>query len=69
MNEASRDFLDELKALFRKHKAELELEEDSRGWDCSTYKMTVFSYTQYDNDGNVTRDCIELDLGSFFNGE
>lgn len=69
MNDISKQFLDEMKALFRKYGAELEMEEESRGWDLSTYKMTVFAYAKYDEDGNMIRDKVDLDLGHYFNGE
>jgi len=69
MNDTSKQFLDEMKALFRKYGASLEMEEDIRRWDGSTYKMTVFACTKYDEDGNMIRDEVDLDLGHYFNGE
>lgn len=69
MNNISKQFQDELKALLKKYDAEIELEETSRGYCSSNYTIKVWAYSKYDNDGNMIQDTIDLDLGKYFNSE
>lgn len=69
MNEPSKQFLKELKALLKKYDATLELEEESRTWAGSTYTMNVWAYTKYDNDGNITKEEIDVNIGTYLDGD
>jgi hypothetical protein len=66
MNDISKQFENELRALLGKYGASIELEEDERSFSGSTYKMKVYAPTQYDNDRNIVQDCIGVDLGEYF---
>lgn len=68
MNDISKQFENELKALLAKYDAQIELEETSRGYCGSDYTITVFAYAKWDNEGNMIQDTIELDLGNYFTG-
>ena len=71
MNNISRQFEDELKALLLKYDASLELENNDRPYSSSYSFSTikVFSDAKYDVEGNKIRDNIDLDLGSYFSSK
>ena len=69
MNDISKQFQDELKALLAKYDAELELEETSRSYYGSSYSITVWAYAKWDKEGNMTQDTIDLNLGAYFSGK
>jgi len=67
-NAISEQFKAELFALLRKYDVEMEVQEDTSGYQSYATGVNFFSYTQYDDDGNVTRDCIDVNVGKMENG-
>jgi hypothetical protein len=60
MNEISQQFLGRLAELCREFKVELAV--DSR------VGLTAWAYSQYDGDGNLISDTINVEIGNWFNG-
>jgi hypothetical protein len=52
-------FRAEMAAIFAKYKVEMDVEE-SGGYYPSPTGITFFSYTEYDEKGNVTADAIDF---------
>jgi len=62
MNKTEELFLDELNKLLRRYKVELEVDDQ-------TFHIKAWAYTQYNDVGDKISDRIDLDLGSWTNGE
>jgi len=55
-------FRAEMAAIFKKYKVEMDVEESS-GYYPSPSGITFFSYTEYDDAGNVVAEAIDFRVG------
>jgi len=62
MNKTEELFLDELNQLLRMYKVELSVDDQ-------TFHISAWAYTQFNDRGDKISDRIDLDLGSWINGE
>lgn len=62
MNKTEELFLDELNQLLRMYKVELSVDDQ-------TFHINAWAYTQFNCSGDKISDRIDLDLGSWTNGE
>lgn len=69
MNETEKQFLTEFKEFLKKWGVELSTEDHYSGYsECGKdIRMNAYSYTKYDNQGNIIREKIDIDLGLIFN--
>ena len=66
MNKTEQAFKEELDALLKKYSVELEIEEE--GNYHYTYSINAFAYSQYDENGDVKNETINLNFGNFYTG-
>ena len=59
-------FETELKALLKKYKTELEMEEISRGYQGCEYSMKVYLPAIWNENNNCIAESAEIDLGSYY---
>lgn len=69
MTERQKQFKEELFALLRKYKVEMSVEEETRGYETYATGVNFFSYTQWDEAGNIIGDSIDFKVGRWENGE
>lgn len=62
-------FKEEFFALLRKYKVEMEVEEETHNYATYASGIHFFSYTQWDEEGNIVGDCIDFKTGTWENGE
>lgn len=68
-NNISKEFTKELKALLAKYDVELSLEDMNRYGYYPNYHIVAEAYAQWDKDGNMIREPIDVDFGSFIDGK
>jgi hypothetical protein len=60
MNQTEKEFKEKLDALLREYSVDISVEEEHEG-DASYIKgINCWSYTKYDDDGNVIRESINI---------
>ena len=60
MNQTEKEFKEKLDALLREYSVDIRVEEDHKG-DASYIKgINCWSYTRYDDDGNVICESINI---------
>lgn len=62
-------FVDELHALLKKYKVEIELEESSRDWSGSTYDITFSLEGYHDETADAYVYFRDVKLGNYITGE
>ena len=66
--DAQQSFKQELDALLEKYKVTFEIENDGFGWS-SSQKMVATAYAEYNDDGEVVKEGIDMDMGAYYSGE
>lgn len=69
MNETTKEFRDKLFALCREYGVEMEVVENTSGWNPYVEGVNFFSYTVFGDDHEVVRESVDLTLPckEFFN--
>lgn len=62
MNDTEQMFFEELNQLLRMYHVELSVDQDNN-------QIRAWAYTQWNKHGQIISDRIDLNLGSWFNGE
>ena len=58
-------FIAELAELLSRHKAELTISDDGKGYGMQTGIATITMPASWDNDGNISEDFYEFELPGY----
>jgi len=67
MNKTEQAFKDELDALLKKYSVELEIQDVGKYH--TKYNLNAFADFEYDENGDVKNETINLNFGRFYTGE
>lgn len=68
LNRISREFRDELFALLRKYEVEMEIVEGTSGYETTCDGVNFFSYSKYDDNGDMIHSGVNLNVGRWEDG-
>ena len=61
-------FKEELFDLLRRYRVEMSVEEETNGYQWSVKGINFYSYIQYDGEGSVIGEQIDLNVGKWEDG-
>ena len=62
-------FKAELFDLLRRYKVTMTVDEEVKNWGTEVKGVNFFSFTQYDSEGDVVGDIIDLTVGRWEDGQ